>query len=293
MMTDNIFSPISIESITDACQCTHLDDVLALFTDVTKVPFPVVSRRMNCILVGLCMQGTAHYKVDTVPYDVEAGDVIIIGANQVVDSCRLSADCRGMALVMSDNFFREIVANVHEISSLFLFSRKHPVCHLTNDEAQLMRYYIRALEYKVNDTAHRFRRETVRSLMTTMVYDLSNGIYRIMHDEGNSRARAEKLFTDFIKLVEANFRTQRRVGWYALNLGITPKYLSEVIRTASRRTPNEWIDDYVTHEIRVMLKNTTLSIKDIAQQLNFPNQSFLGKYFKEHVGVSPSQYRKD
>ena len=42
-----------------------------------------------------------------------------------------------------------------------------------------------------------------------------------------------------------------------------------------------------------MLKNTTLSIKDIAQQLNFPNQSFLGKYFKEHVGVSPSQYRKD
>ena len=273
MMTDNIFSPISIESITDACQCTHLDDVLALFTDVTKVPFPVVSRRMNCILVGLCMQGTAHYKVDTVPYDVEAGDVIIIGANQVVDSCRLSADCRGMAIAMSDNFFREIVANVHEISSLFL--------------------YIRALEYKVNDTAHRFRRETVRSLMTTMVYDLSNGIYRIMHDEGNSRARAEKLFTDFIKLVEANFRTQRRVGWYALNLGITPKYLSEVIRTASRRTPNEWIDDYVTHEIRVMLKNTTLSIKDIAQQLNFPNQSFLGKYFKEHVGVSPSQYRKD
>ena len=156
-----------------------------------------------------------------------------------------------------------------------------------------MRCCSRALEYKVDDTAHRFRRETGRSLMTTMVYDLSNGRYRIMHDEGNSRARAEKLFTDFIKLVEANFRTQRRVGWYALNLGITPKYLSEVIRTASRRTPNEWIDDYVTHEIRVMLKNTTLSIKDIAQQLNFPNQSFLGKYFKEHVGVSPSQYRKD
>ena len=40
-----------------------------------------------------------------------------------------------------------------------------------------------------------------------------------------------------------------------------------------------------------MLKNTTKSIKEIAQELNFSNQSFLGKYFKEHMGVSPSDYR--
>ena len=55
---------------------------------------------------------------------------------------------------------------------------------------------------------------------------------------------------------------------------------------------NEWIDDYVTLEIRVLLKNTTKPIKQIAEELNFPNQSFLGKYFKEHVGMSPSEYRK-
>ena len=60
----------------------------------------------------------------------------------------------------------------------------------------------------------------------------------------------------------------------------------------SKRTPYEWINSYVTRELRVLLKNTNMNIKEIAEALNFPNQSFLGKFFKEHVGMSPSEYRR-
>ena len=74
---------------------------------------------------------------------------------------------------------------------------------------------------------------------------------------------------------------------------ITSKYLSETVKSVSHRSPNEWIEKYVTLELRVLLQNTSKSIKEIAKELNFPNQSFLGKYFKEHVGISPSRYRKD
>ena len=95
-----------------------------------------------------------------------------------------------------------------------------------------------------------------------------------------------------MKLLEQNFRTERRVGWYAEQLCITPKYLSETVKQVSRLTPNEWIDNYVILEIRVLLKNSTRSIKEIAMEMNFPNQSFLGKFFKERVGMSPSEYRK-
>jgi AraC-like DNA-binding protein len=65
-----------------------------------------------------------------------------------------------------------------------------------------------------------------------------------------------------------------------------------MVKQVSCKTPNEWIDNYVTLELRVILKNTTRNIKEIAKEMNFPNQSFLGKYFKEHVGMSPSRYRK-
>jgi YesN/AraC family two-component response regulator len=104
--------------------------------------------------------------------------------------------------------------------------------------------------------------------------------------------RADAVFTKFIKLVEENCKHERRVSWYAKQICITPKYLSELVKNVSKRTPNEWIDNYVALELRLILKNSTKSIKEITKEMNFPNQSFLGKYFKEHVGISPSKYRR-
>ena len=96
----------------------------------------------------------------------------------------------------------------------------------------------------------------------------------------------------FMKLVEDNFREQRKMSWYGEQLNITPKYLYGVVKQVSHRTPTDWIDDYVTLEIKLLLKNSTYSIKEIAQALHFSSQSFLGKYFKDRVGVSPKDYRK-
>jgi AraC-like DNA-binding protein len=126
-----------------------------------------------------------------------------------------------------------------------------------------------------------------------MFYDLSNVVQRMLNTDSMRQTRAEIIFTKFIKLLEGNFKQERRVGWYAEQLNITPKYLSETIKNVSRRTPNEWIDNYVTIEMRIQLRNSTKSIKEIAEEMNFANQSFLGKYFKEHVGISPSEYRKN
>jgi AraC-like DNA-binding protein len=128
--------------------------------------------------------------------------------------------------------------------------------------------------------------------MLAMFYELSNVIYEFKQVSSTRQSRADDIFTRFIRLVEKNCREERRVSWYAQQLGITPKYLSEIVKQTSKRTPNQWIDNYVVLEIRVMLKNTTMNIKKIAEELHFPNQSFLGKYFKEHVGLSPTQYRR-
>lgn len=191
----------------------------------------------------------------------------------------------------SNDFFNEIIKGVQDLSSLFLFTRTHPIFTLNTDTAQTFKYYFNLIKQKVDDKNHHFRKPLVSSLFKSMLYDLGNEIYQIQN-QGKTKSRSETLFANFINLVENNFRKEKRVGWYALQLNITPKYLSETVKAISHRTPNEWIDRYVTLEIRVQLKNTAKSIKQIAQELNFPNQSFMGKYFKEHVGMSPSEYRK-
>lgn len=219
-------------------------------------------------------------------------DVILINEGLVLDNYMLSPDFSGIGILMSYDFFHEIIQGIHELSALFLFSRTHPVFTLNSVEVKNIDFYFRALKYKVNEKDHHFRTDVVRSIMMTMIYDISNAIYRLQQINDKRQTRAEAIFASFIKLVEENFRQERRVSWYGEQLCITPKYLSETVKQVSRRTPNEWIDNFVTLEVRVLLKNSSMSIKEIAQHLNFPNQSFLGKYFKEHVGMSPSEYRK-
>ena len=283
---------ISVETAKLIYHGSYIDNDLMLFHDIADLPFPKDPCRMQSCLLALCLQGKAQYSIDTVLHTVQPGDLLILGVGQVTDDFMISRDCNGVGIMVSRDFYSEIVENVHELSALFLFSRNHPVCHLTQQEIDTFMGYFHMLKQKVDDTSHHFRRNTVRSLMTTMMYDLSNIIYRMQTISDLRETRAEQIFTSFIRLVEENFRNERRVGWYSKQLGISSKYLLETIKNVSRRTPNEWIDDYIILEIRVLLKNSTKPIKQIAEELNFPNQSFLGKFFKEHVGMNPTEYRR-
>ena len=291
MKNKESFSVLNIESARKVYHGSYIDNDMMLFNEVSQLPIPMEPRRMGCKLFALCTQGKAQCSVDTVEYTVYANDMMIISEGQITDDVMLSRDFNGMGIIVSDDFFNEIVKDVHELSTLFLFTRANPVCHLTQQECDNIVDYFRMLKQKTDDLKHHFRRETVRSLLTTMIYDLSNIIFRMQNTVDRRQTRGEAIFTQFLQLVELNFRHERRVSWYAKQLCISPKYLSEIIKQVSRRTPNDWIDNFVTLEIRVLLRNSTKSIKEIAQELNFPNQSFFGKFFKEHVGLSPSQYR--
>ena len=88
------------------------------------------------------------------------------------------------------------------------------------------------------------------------------------------------------------YKEERSLGFYAGKLCITPKYLSLISKDVSGRSAGEWIDQYVVLEAKTLLKSTRMSIQEIADVLNFANQSFFGKYFKHHTGISPKEYRK-
>ena len=269
-----------------------IDNDLILFEDITKVPLPNSPSRMKALFLALCTSGHAPYTVDTKMHEVSAGDVIIISEEQVVADYKLSDDCKGIALIMSYNFFQNIVSGIHELSPLFLFARTHPVFHLDDNQTKALENDIEHIKEKIADVGHRFRRELVVTMLKALIIDMSNIIYQFQQVGDEMQTRAEVIFRDFIQAVEKNYRTERRVSWYAQQLCITSKYLSETVRIVSRRTPSDWIDSYVTRELRVMLRNSTMSIKQIADELNFANQSFMGKFFKEHVGMSPSKFRK-
>lgn len=284
---------ITIESVGQASQNLRLDGDLALIDDVRSFSLPSEAKRMGCFLFGFCDKGQASYDIDTIHQTVTAGHCIIVSAGQVLDKVTISEDCVARVVFISSDYVQEVLSGMRDLSSIYLFSRLHPVFPMSREDARSILNFYLLIRQKVSEVNHRFRRDTVRALLQAFLYDAGNLFWKVFSlEDDRKNSRAEEIFMAFITLVEKNFKHERRVGWYAKELSITPKYLSESVRQISRRTPSDWIDSYVMLELRVVLKNTNLTIKEIAQQLNFPNQSFMGKFFKERSGVSPKEYRK-
>ena len=271
---------------------SYLEDGLVLTDRITDAPIPKDPTRLNFILMALCKKGRAQYSIDTRKQTVKPGDLLFVSERHIIDNYMATRDFECLCIMVSTDFYHDFVQNVKNVSSLLLFSMNNPVVSLTPMEIQTYSNYFQTIREKMANPQHHYRTDLVKALLLAMFYDMSNVIWRVEQMRATIQSRSDDIFSRFIRLLEANFRTERRVKWYAEELCITPKHLYEVVKQVSKRTPNEWIENYVILEIRVLLRNTTKSIKQICDELHFPNQSFLGKYFKEHIGVSPSEYRK-
>ena len=269
-----------------------IDDDLVLLDQLNNISIPHEARRMNFILIALCTKGQVEYSLDTQSHTVRPGELLVISERHVVNNYASSPDFEGLAMILSVDFFREVINDVADLSTVFLLARSKPVMALSEHEMRIFTNYFYTIKDRIESVNNHFRKALVRTLLLALLYDMSNVVYQFQQTTDQRLKRGDIIFTRFIKMVEEYCGRERRVSWYAGQLGITPKYLSETVKEVSRRTPNEWIDNYVIVELRVLLKNTTKSIKQITEEMHFPNQSFLGKYFKEHVGVSPSEYRK-
>ena len=101
----------------------------------------------------------------------------------------------------------------------------------------------------------------------------------------------EYLFKNFINLLASSHPKNRKVEYYAEKLYVTPKYLSLVCKKCGNKTASKIISLYVLKDIDYLLKYSSKSIKEIVNELEFPNISFFGKYVKKHFGISPKAYR--
>ncbi|MCV9927288.1 helix-turn-helix domain-containing protein [Flavobacterium sp. LS1R49] len=127
----------------------------------------------------------------------------------------------------------------------------------------------------------------LRSYLYILIYELDS-----IKEKISNSVTQNPLFEKFKEILFKEFSTHRTVTYYADQLNVTRKYLSEVIKSISGKTAGEWINDVVILEAKVLLQNKSLTINQISDTLNFTNQSVFGKFFKNHTGLSPMEYRK-
>lgn len=107
-----------------------------------------------------------------------------------------------------------------------------------------------------------------------------------------SGSRSGELYNQFLDAVERFYHRYSDVAFYAEQLNVSPRYLGQVTRSMSSRSPKSIIDERITHEIATLLETTGQSLKEIAQTIGFSSQAHLSRYFKKQKGLSPSEYKQ-
>ena len=103
--------------------------------------------------------------------------------------------------------------------------------------------------------------------------------------------RVRELFNRFMMLLERDFKISRDVNYYARQMNISSKYLTNIVSQVTGHTPKTIIDQYVILQLKLHLKRSTQSIKEMAWEFHFADVSFFCRYFKKHTGLTPQQIR--
>ena len=103
--------------------------------------------------------------------------------------------------------------------------------------------------------------------------------------------RVRELFNRFMMLLEKDYKISRDVNYYAEQMNISSKYLTNIVNQVTGHTPKTIIDQYVILQLKLHLKRTTQSIKEMAWEFHFADVSFFCRYFKKHTGLTPQQIR--
>lgn len=255
----------------------------------SDMPHHLLKLEDACIF--FCHSGEARIEIDLLEYDITPNTQIIFLPNSIINYSYASPDLSISYITFSNAFFQE--ATVRLDPSFFHFLKENPVVTLPVERTRTINGLIIALEDLYKDKENCFRLQILRNYIQSFLLDIYDKTHRIFEQnrpEGISRQ--EELFKRFIQLIHKHCLNQREVSFYAQKMFITPRYLSAITQAVAGETAKNIIDKHVILEIKVLLESTDLSIQEIANRLQFPDQSFFGRYFKKHTSISPQYYRR-
>ena len=250
-------------------------------------------------LIVICTGGMAQFDYDGQQIQLHKNDLYLYMAHSVVCNFMSSPDfnCRQIWFSRSELWNINMYGEVSLADMTYL--KQHPKAHLSDEDMALLEDYFKLLCRRMRDQKPLLYSEIVRSLVSTMMLEMLCMIRRDKEQKAQSDIQEDnspgfhkrRIADKFMRLVEQSDGRIRRVDDFATQLNVTPKYLSTVLKEVMNRRPSTFIQLYTMKAIEHRLRYTDMTMQEISNDLNFPNPSFFGKYCKEHLGMTPLEYR--
>ena len=253
---------------------------------------PLYSRlcKTGSTVILICLQGRAQVTLDLQEYEMVNNTVLFLLPDTIISLAHASKDFRVSYFACTGEMFRESAFRFSP--QFFHFIKQHPCKTSPPENADPIKGLMEATKAVYADHANCFRYEIAKNLLQIFLMDLYDKTHRWFTEEDiEGHNRQDELFRKFISLIHTHCSSEREVSFYASKLCISTKYLTDICRSITGLSAKKIIGNFTILEIKVLLQNTELSIQTISDRLNFPDQSYLGRFFKRHENSSPAEYR--
>ena len=240
----------------------------------------------------ICRRGVASMRIDFKDWELHEGAVITIFPGEALILQQVSEDFMVEMLRYDAAMLREASLQLeHTVYSSLRADRcrkdRPVVTAIIDNMFALLKVY--------------FTQQDCTCLDQLVLYQLKaffTGFYdwivrnRAERPPETGSRRTRELFSDFMEALERDYRQYRDVAYYAHRLSVTPKYLNIIVQRVTGHTAKAIIDQYVVMQLKLSLRSTNYSVKQLTWDYQFSDTSFFCRYFKQHTGLTPQQYRQ-
>ena len=238
---------------------------------------------------ALCLEGEAEVTANLNRYTFRKNQLLILPTNSIIQFHSRSDDFKSYMAGFSPTLLEGL--DLRSVIPLMTEILDSPLLELDDEDTANFIRSCSLIEEKSKQTEHPHRREIMKHQIFSAFYEISYIFQKQRSVEKRTRTHNEEIVYEFSRLVREHYREERNVDFYADKLCLTPKYLSTLVKKTSGHSVPEWIRFALMMDAKVQLKYTTNTVQQIADNLNFPNPSFFGRFFKKHTGMTPLEYR--
>lgn len=241
----------------------------------------------------VCLKGSARFEIDDNLYNLIGGEIMIKSTAKPVKNLVCSGDLQIEALLISTDYLtRNQPQSDYNIIGM-LSTLENPVFAVSSQDVWQIRHDFHEIKLRLEQLYNNFFDEILRREVEIMIFDFYDMHSRHINIEVEGKGRARNILGRFISLLQKGlYKENRRVDYYASLLFLSPKYLSEACIDASGYNASYWIDRYTVDAISHELLETKKTLQEIADDYHFSSVFYFSRYVKNHLGVSPAEYRK-
>ena len=299
VVTSQRFSYITHVMEQESVRLAVLQDALERRLDVCSSEgylnvFPqslMSSYLVDYIGLVVCTRGSYSFKVNEENMEARAGETLFLTENVHFQIESVSADLEYSLLFYRITPIRDILGNTVMMMRLYATLNPRPFIVLATGEEYALADYTQLLPSASYTESTMFDGHERKLLMLSLTYRLCSIFNRKVVQGGEASGHKIDIFVKLITLISDHYPKERSVSFYADRLCLSPKYLSSMVKGICGYTVQDLVFKAIIRRAIFLMTSTSKTIQEISDELNFPNASAFGTFFKKHTGLSPKNYR--